>query len=81
MQLRTSDTQQWLLMANQVASRISKKLMKERVGRKNLEINESLRNWNKWRGIWQQYGEDCEEDIWYLNQNFIRNDQTVILLI
>ena len=47
MQLRTSDTQQWLLMANQVASRISKKLMKERVGRKNLEINESLRNWNK----------------------------------
>ena len=63
MQLRTSDTQQWLLMANQVASRISKKLMKERVGRKNLEINESLRNGNKWRGIWQQYGEDCEENV------------------
>ena len=64
MQLRTSDIQQWLLMANQVASRVSKKLMKERIGRKNLEtINESLRNWNKWRGIWQQYGEDCEEDV------------------
>lgn len=64
MQLRTSDTQQWLLMISQVASRVSKKLMKERVGRKNLKtINESLRNWNKWRGIWRQYGEDYEEDV------------------
>ena len=64
MQLRTSDTQQWLLMISQVASRVSKNLMKERVGRKkNLEINESLRNGNKWRGIWQQYGEDCEENV------------------
>ena len=63
---------------SQVASRVSKNLMKERVGNDSLKtINESLRNGNKWTiwgWLWRR---------WYLNQNFRQNDQisTIILFI